>query len=86
MSSFNKASNRKSNILNQVKVKKHVSAVYRIMDEINALAIKLKDLNLEVTEDNVDDIVFEVTGTKLDSMEKLLLMGKLNSHVEERNI
>jgi len=85
MSSFNKASNRKSNVLDNTKVKKHIDAVYKIIAEVDALAVKLIDLNLEVTDENVDEIVLQVTGKELDSMERFLLMGKLESHVKESN-
>ena len=65
------------------KIKKHVTAFYKIIDEIEALAVKIKELNLEVTAENVKDIASDIMGRDLDSMEIFLLMGKLESHVEQ---
>ena len=82
MSSFNKASNRKSNILNNSKVKKHVQSFYKIMDEIESLAVKIKELNIEITEENVNSIASDIMGRDLDSMEQFVLLGKLGEYVK----
>jgi len=82
MSSFNKASNRKSNILNNSKVKKHVQSFYKIMDEIESLAVKIKELNIEITEENVNSVASDIMGRDLDSMEQFVLLGKLGEYVK----
>jgi hypothetical protein len=82
MSSFNKASNRKSNILNNSKVKKHVQSFYKIMDEIESLAVKIKELNIEITEENVNSVASDIMGRSLDSMEQFVLLGKLGKYVK----
>jgi len=85
MSSFNKASNRKSSVLDNNKIKKHVSAVYKIIAEVDALAIKIIELNLEVTNENINEVASDIIGRDLDSMERFLLMGKLEAHVKQSN-
>ena len=82
MSSFNKASNRKSNILNNSKVKKHVQSFYKIMDEIESLAVKIKELNIEITEENVNSVASDIMCRDLDSMEQFVLLGKLGKYVK----
>jgi hypothetical protein len=56
------------------KVKAHLKAFYKIMDDMQALADKV-DLSIEYTEDNINDYI---DYRELDPMEKFLVLGKIN--------
>ena len=51
--------------------------------QINELSDYLKTLPEPVTEDNIDSIVSELIGRDLDSMEKNLILNRLNVETNE---
>ena len=80
MSSFNKAAEKSSHAMNNKKVKAHVKAFYKIMDDMQKIAEKL-DPSIEYTEENINDYVKPMYRA-LDPMEIFLVLGKMN-HLKE---
>lgn len=79
MHTFNKSGIRKKNVLDKLKTKKQVKQFYTKLRQINELSNYLKTLPEPVTEDNIDSIVPELIGRDLDSMEKSLILARLNN-------
>lgn len=79
MHTFNKNGIRKKNVLDKLNTKKQVKTFYTKLKQIDELSVYLKTLSEPVTEDNIDSIVSELIGRDLDSMEKNLILNKLNS-------
>ena len=79
MHTFTKNGHRKANVLDKLKTKKQVKTFYTKLRQINELSDYLKTLEDKVTEDNIDSIVPELIGRDLDSMEKNLILNRLNS-------
>ena len=79
MHTFNKSGIRKKNVLDKLKIKKQVKQFYTKLRQINELSDYLKTLPEPVTEDNIDSIVPDLIGRDLDSMEKSLILNRLNS-------
>ena len=61
------------------KILKQVKQFYTKLRQINELSDYLKTLENKVTEDNIDSIVPDLIGRDLDSMEKSLILNRLNS-------
>ena len=79
MHTFSKNGIRKKNVLDKLKTKKQVKMFYNKLEQINELSNYLKTLEEPVTEDNIDSIVPELIGRDLDSMEKSLILSRLES-------
>ena len=79
MHTFTKNGNRKANVLDKLNTKKQVKTFYTKLRHINELSDYLKTLEDKVTEDNIDSIVPELIGRDLDSIEKNLILNRLNS-------
>lgn len=77
MHTYNKNGIRKKNVLDKLSTKKQVKTFYTKLKQINELSDYLKTLEEPVTEDNIDDIVPELIGRDLDSMEKMMLLAKI---------
>lgn len=82
MHTFNKSGVRKKNVLDKLKTKKQVKQFYTKLRQINELSDYLKTLEDKVTEDNIDNVVPELIGRDLDSMEKSLILARLNNGKE----
>lgn len=82
MSNFMKQGQRQMKVAEDKKVKKHIKAFYSIMNTMEDISKQL-DLNLDYTEDNINDYVRPILGRDLDSMEKFLVLGKLHYGKEE---
>jgi len=82
MHTFTKNGNRKANVLDKLKTKKQVKTFYTKLRQINELSDYLKTLEEPVTEDNIDSIVPELIGRDLDSMEKSLILARLENGKE----
>ena len=67
------------NVLDKLNTKKQVKTFYTKLRQINELSDYLKTLEDKVTEDNIDSIVPELIGRDLDSMEKNLIINRLNN-------
>jgi len=79
MHTFSKNGIRKKNILDKLNTKKQVKTFYTKLKQINDLSDYLKTLEDKVTEDNIDSIVPELIGRDLDSMEKSLILARLDN-------
>jgi 20S proteasome alpha/beta subunit len=79
--SFLKQGYRKDKLQNDKKVKAHLKAFYKIMDDMQALADKV-DLSIEYNEDNINDYL---DYRDLDPMEKFLVLGKINDRKNDNN-
>lgn len=82
MHTYSKSGSRKANVLDKIKTKKQVKTFYTKLKQINDLADYLKTLDEPVTEDNIDDIVPELIGRDLDSMEKNLILNRISYEPE----
>ena len=83
MHTYNKNGIRKKNVLDKLNTKKQVKQFYTKLRQINELSDYLKTLENKVTEDNIDSIVPELIGRDLDSMEKSLILQRLNIGTDE---
>ena len=82
MHTYNKNGFRKANVLDKLNTKKQVKTFYTKLRQINELSDYLKTLEEPITEDNIDSIVPELIGRDLDSMEKNLILNRLNNGKE----
>ena len=83
MHTFNKSGIRKKNVLDKLSTKKQVKTFYTKLRQINELSDYLKTLEEPITEDNIDSVVPELIGRDLDSMEKSLILNRLNMGTDE---
>ena len=83
MHTFNKSGIRKKNVLDKLSTKKQVKTFYTKLRQINELSDYLKTLEEPVTEDNIDSIVPDLIGRDLDSIEKSLILNRLNMGTDE---
>ena len=79
MHTYSKNGYRKANVLDKLSTKKQVKTFYTKLRQINELSDYLKTLPEPVTEENIDSIVPELIGRDLDSIEKSLILNRLNS-------
>ena len=82
MHTYSKSGIRKKNVLDKLNTKKQVKTFYNKLRQINELSDYLKTLEDKVTEDNIDSIVPELIGRDLDSMEKSLILARLDNGKE----
>lgn len=82
MSSYLKNGLRQAKLAERKKTKAHVKAFYKILGEMDVVAKQL-DPTLEYTEENIDSYVNPIMGRNLDSMEKMLVLGKLHYAKED---
>ena len=82
MHTFNKSGIRKKNVLDKLSTKKQVKTFYTKLRQINELSDYLKTLEDKVTEENIDSIVPDLIGRDLDSIEKNLILNRLNNGKE----
>ena len=78
MNTYSKNGYRKSIVAKNKLVKKHTRGFYKTLDLINEVANELDKLNVDITEDNIDSLSRPILGRDLDSMEKLLILGRLS--------
>ena len=78
MHTYSKNGIRKKNVLDKLNTKKQVKTFYTKLRQINELSDYLKTLEDKVTEENIDSIVPELIGRDLDSIEKNLILNRLN--------
>lgn len=86
MSTYTKNGNRPHKLQEQRKVKKQVKEFYTRIKQIDELVSYLVTLEDKVTEDNIDSIVPELIGRELDSLEKTLILSKINSYETQDNV
>ncbi len=85
MSNFSKIGKREQVREGKREVKKRMRAVYKIMDELEEVATAIDLANEEWTEENIIEIAANHTDLKLDGLEKLLLLGKLQRRKDAKN-
>lgn len=83
MQTFTKNGLRKKNVLDKLNTKKQVKTFYTKLRQINELSDYFKTLEEPVTEVNIDSIVSELIGRDLDSVEKNLILQRLNMGTDE---
>lgn len=83
MHTYSKSGIRKKNVLDKLSTKKQVKTFYTKLRQINELSDYLKTLEEPITEDNIDSIVPDLIGRDLDSMEKSLILNRLNMGTDE---
>ena len=83
MHTYSKSGIRKKNVLDKLSTKKQVKTFYTKLRQINELSDYLKTLEEPITEDNIDSIVPDLIGRDLDSMEKILILNRLNMGNDE---
>jgi len=76
-----KSSQRKFKLQEKKKVKQHLKEFYKGLNDMETIAIELRKLDVIFTEDNLQEYVTPLLGRDLDSMEKFVLLGKLNYKV-----
>lgn len=86
MNTYTKNGNRSHKLQEQRKVKKQVKEFYTRIKQIDELVSYLVTLEDKVTEDNIDLIVPELIGRELDSLEKTLILSKINSYETQDNV
>ena len=79
MHTFNKSGIRKKNVLDKLNTKKQVKQFYTKLRQINELSDYLKTLPEPVTEANIDSVVPDLIGRELVSMEKSLILSRLDN-------
>ena len=82
MHTYSKSGIRKKNVLDKLNTKKQVKMFYTKLRQIDELSDYLKTLEDKVTEENINSIVSELIGRDLDSMEKNLILNRLNNGKE----
>lgn len=78
MSSFNNKGLRKHKLQNKKDTKFHLEKFYAIINDVEKLSEQL-DLSLDYTEENINSFVNPLFNRDLDNIEKMLLLGKINS-------
>lgn len=73
-----KSQQRKFKLQEKKKVKQHLKEFYKGLDNMETIAVDLRKLDVIFTEDNLQEYVTPLLGRDLDSMEKFVLLGKLN--------
>lgn len=77
-----KSSQRKFKLQEKKKVKQHLKEFYKGLNDMEVIANELRQMDVIFTEDNLQEYVTPLLGRDLDSMEKFVLLGKLN-HKQE---
>jgi len=80
-----KSSIRKFKLQEKKQTKKHLKEFYKGLDKMEEIASELRELDVVFTEDNLQEYATPILGRDLDSMEKFVLLGKLNFKKELNN-
>lgn len=84
--SFIRKGIRQEKIKKNKLVKKHLKGFYNTVGLMNQVADELKKLDVEITEDNVNEHSSKLIGRDLDNMEKFLILGRLHVDKEDNII
>lgn len=85
MATYQKNGLRKAKLAENALVKKHVKAYNKILLDMKVIADKLQDCSVELNEENINEYVLPIYGRELDSMEKMLVLGKIFYKNESQN-
>lgn len=80
MATYTKSGSRQVKLSKRKETKFHLKKFYGILDDMEMLAVQIKEKGFEVNEENVNEYALKLYGRELDSMEKMLLLGKLEQH------
>lgn len=86
MKTYTKNGSRQYKLQEDKKVKKQVKEFYTRIKQMDELVSYLVTLEYKVTEDNIDNIVPELIGRELDSLERTLILSKINGYETQDNI
>ena len=86
MKTYIKNGSRQYKLQEDKKVKKQVKEFYTRIKQMDELVSYLVTLEDKVTEDNIDNIVPELIGRELDSLERTLILSKINGYETQDNI
>jgi hypothetical protein len=85
MSNFGNKGFRKHKLQEDKKVRKHIKGFYETLGKIQGVADSLKELDIDISEDNVNEHASKIIGRDLDEMEKFLVLGKLSVNNENND-
>lgn len=78
-----KSGARQVKLAARTKTKTHLKGFYGILKDMDDIANRLDiDEAVEYTDDNINEHVKPIYGRDLDSLEKILVLGKLNNKVK----
>lgn len=85
MATYIKNGLRKVKLQDKNNIKKQVKGFYTRLKQMDNLVDYLVTLEDKVTEDNIDNIVPELIGRELDSMEKTMILSKIHNYEQKNN-
>lgn len=62
------------------KTKQHLKEFYKILHELEDVAVEIKKSGKKVTEHNIIDVASEYTNRKIGKFEKSILLSKINGN------
>jgi hypothetical protein len=79
MSTYQKNGARKVKLEKRKETKAHLKKFYSILDDMDVLAKQLEPQKDFINEDNVNEYAAPLYGRDLDSMESMIVLGKLKN-------
>ncbi len=79
MSSYMKKGKRLNSITESIEVKKRMKYVYAIMGELDDVAAEIYKAKEDWTEENIVEVASKYTKLKIEGLESMLLLGKLQN-------
>lgn len=84
MHTYSKNGIRKVKLQDRSNIKKQVKGFYTRLRQMDDLVDYLVTLENKVTEDNIDNIVPELIGRELDSLERTMILSKIHNYEENK--
>ncbi len=85
MGSFLKRGLRQNTIDKRKQGDTHIKGFYKTLGKVIEVSNKLSELNITIDESNVDSESYKLLGRNLDSMERLMILGRLMKDESEDN-
>jgi len=85
MHTYSKNGLRKVKLQDRNNIKKQVKGFYTRLRQMDDLVDYLITLEDKVTEDNIDNIVPELIGRELDSLERTMILSKIHNYEVKNN-
>jgi hypothetical protein len=79
MSNFFRKGARASLKKQKKEVQKRIKRIYQIMDELDEVAAKIFRTGKEWSEENIAELAYEFTDLKIEGLETMMLLGKLEN-------
>lgn len=86
MSNYLKRGRRQSTIAKAIKTKKHIKNFYKKLHELDLVAQAMIQSGIPITEDNVETEAAKYTDSKIEKMEKNILLSKITQVYNEIGI